>query len=118
MILSIFCHHYFTYPDSENANPYWIGITDVRRDVNPKQLMVFHLFGVDDLFPNKVTIPLAQNDSLLFDFEDAYRQTFIGMRCGHHIDYEELPPLFDTYSPRDQARIKAVMERAKNEKTS
>ncbi|MCL4253114.1 MAG: DUF4058 family protein [Anaerolineae bacterium] len=101
------------YPDDEHAHPYWIGITDVRIDVNPKQLMLFHVFRVDDVFPEKISIPLAQTDSLLFDLNEVYRQTFIGMRCGYHIDYAQLPPLFDTYSLQDQERIKAVMERAK-----
>ncbi len=104
-----------TYPSGDDSHPYWIGITDERKDKNPQQVMLIYVFGVDEPIPPKILIPLADNDSLEFDFNRVYSQTYVRLRCGLHVDYEELPPLFDTYSPKDQDRIRAVMERAKTE---
>ncbi|MDX2076834.1 MAG: DUF4058 family protein [bacterium] len=104
-----------TYPIGDDSHPYWIGITDERKDKNLQQVMLIYVFGVDDPIPQKISIPLADDDTLEFDFNLVYAQTYVRLRCGSHVDYAELPPLFDTYSPKDQDRIKAVMERAKKE---
>jgi hypothetical protein len=68
-------------------------------------------FDVDAPFPI-IDIPLLGDDVLTFDFGAVYQFTFERGKWGTFIDYASPPPRFGTYSPADQARIRAVMERA------
>jgi len=70
-------------------------------------------FGVDQNLP-KIGIPLNNIDLLLLDLGIVYNETFESLKAfSYRVDYEQLPVKFHTYSPTDQKRILAVMERAK-----
>jgi hypothetical protein len=56
-----------------------------------------------------MTIPLAGEDTLTFDFGAAYRKTFSEMLYGNEVDYAEFPLYFERYSEADQARIASRM---------
>jgi hypothetical protein len=69
-------------------------------------------FSVDQAFP-PVTIPLAGDETLEFDFSGAYKHTFSVGKWGETIDYSTSPVRLETYSPADHQRIAAVMEHIK-----
>jgi hypothetical protein len=103
------------YPKHKDSHAYTIAVTDRRPGQNPDDEMLVYIMDVDQSLPMKAVIPLAENDSIEFDFEAAYQHTFTSGRWGIHIDYAELPRNFESYSPADQQRIRQVMERAKPE---
>jgi len=82
---------------------------------NPNDEMLVYIMDVDQSLPTHAVIPLVENDSIEFDFEAVYQHTFSSGRWGIHIDYEETPRNFESYSEADQQRIRQVMERAKQE---
>ncbi len=102
------------YPHEEDSHPYMIVVSDSRLGQNSSGVGRAHVFGVDEPIPQHVIIPLADEDNLEFDFNAVYQQMFWAGNWTKHVDYHELPLRFDTYSPQDQERIRAVMERAKN----
>lgn len=70
-----------------------------------------YFFGVDQPIP-KLIIPLAGEDSVPLDFGAVYDQTFQSLRIySYQVDYAELPPNFESYTPSDQTRIQQLMER-------
>lgn len=99
------------YPYQQDSHAYIIAVTD--RRPRHQEVMLAYLIDVDMLLPKRLTIPLAGEDSLAFDFDAVYQFTFKTGRWGLHLDYDELPRNFENYSALNQARIKAVMERAK-----
>lgn len=101
------------YPHDDDSHPYTIAVTDIRFEHNPKRVVRVHIVDIDQVLPDGVKIPLADDDFLEFDFNAVYQETYTLGRWGTNIDYTELPRKFETYSPADQVRIKAVMERAK-----
>jgi hypothetical protein len=101
--------NYPVYPRSEKSYAYNIFVSDPRPTVREGRLRAYG-FAVDQPFP-PVTIPLAGDDTLEFDFSAAYRHTFLVGKWGENIDYSRPPARLETYSPADQQRITAVMER-------
>ena len=87
----------------EPARPYRIVVCEPRphRADGWAQLIEF---GVDEPIPT-VAIPLNGPDLLLCDFDHVYQTTFATGFLGDLVDYGQLPPHFDRYSPADQARI-------------
>jgi hypothetical protein len=101
-----------SYPDYEaGAYPYSIIVTDPRPSLQMGQMKVYG-FRVDDPIP-VVAIPLANEDVITLDFGAIYRRTYSSIGAySYRVDYEQMPIHFEAYSPDDQARIRAVMERA------
>lgn len=83
-----------------------------RPDYNLDDNTVVYVIDVDSPLPSRVQIPLAGDDVIEFDFNRAYQYTFEIGRWGQHLDYAQPPRRFQSYSPADQERIKAVMARA------
>jgi len=98
------------YPDDANSYPYYIAVTD-RRPSNDGNIRVY-IRDVNHALPQSIAIPLADEDSIIFDFEAVYQHTFRIGRWGIHIDYSELPRNFESYSEKDQAMIRRIMESA------
>jgi Protein of unknown function (DUF4058) len=103
------------YPDEPASHAYSLAVTDRRVGQNPDVNTIVYLLDVDMTLPTQVVLPLADQESIPFDFDAVYQYTFEVGRWGVHIDYEEPPKNFASYSPPDQERIKQVMERAKSE---
>lgn len=101
------------YPHEDDSHPYMILVSDSRLNQNTSAMGRAYVFGVDEPIPQQVVIPLADDDNLVFDFDAVYQYMFVMGNWSKHVDYHQLPVRFDTYSSRDQERIKAVMERAK-----
>jgi hypothetical protein len=100
------------YPDDTKSHAYTLCVTDMRYGHNTGSVTLVYDIDVDTPLPARVRIPLARDDSLIFDFEAAYESTFRAGRWGTNIDYAALPRNFDTYSSDDLTRIHQVMERA------
>lgn len=98
---------YPEYPRQRDSHPYNIFVSEPRPSVDKGYVLAYG-FGVDAPFP-KVPIPLANDESLEFDFGAVYQYTFKRGRWGKMANYAELPIRFETYSLRDQARIRARM---------
>lgn len=103
------------YPKRQDSHAYSVAVTDRRPDQNPDDIMLVHIINVDQPLPTQVEIPLAGRERLSFDFDAVYQHTFHSGRWGIHIDYDELPRNFESYSSADQQRIRRVMERVKQE---
>lgn len=95
------------YPRQPDSCPYNIYVSDPRPSVKEGKLSRYS-FSIDEPF-KVVTIPLAGEATLDFDFGAVYHHTFERGRWGVYIDYEQLLLRFETYNATDQARIKAKM---------
>lgn len=89
------------------AHPYRIAVIDPRPEYHQAQVFL-HEFDVDNPIP-LVEIPLNMGDILPFDFGAAYQKTFEDALYGYDMDYRQLPPHFEDYSPADQLRIATRM---------
>jgi hypothetical protein len=102
--LADYTHH------EEHAYPYSITVTNIWQ-----RAIGFYCFYVDDPIPT-IPIPLRGEETFSLDFNAIYNTTFEDdPRVRFVVDYELPPAHFETYSPADQARILAVMERLKTE---
>lgn len=88
---------------------YYIVISDPRPSVDTGKATL-NGFNFDAPFP-VIEIPLAESETLTFDFGAVYNHTFERGRWGKMLDYTALPERFETYSPEDRERIQAVMQR-------
>lgn len=95
------------YPQGIDLHPYYIALTDCRAGF-PDEMRVY-IRDVNQALPSELAIPLAGEDNLIFDFEAVYQHTFRIGRWGIHIDYDELPRNFESYSEDDQETIKEIM---------
>ena len=99
------------YPQEAGSFPYSIIVSDPRPSFDEGKVD-FYGFHVDQPVP-KIKIPLAGEDTLTFDFGAVYDEVFAGYRLARTlVDYSQLPPGFDRYSPDDQKRIWQRMEAA------
>lgn len=98
---------YPRYPKDPDSHAYSIIVSDPRPTLQ-EGLVQGYGFDVDRLFPI-ITIPLADKESLDFDFGAVYRYTYRRGRWGDQVDYTQLPARFETYSPADQAHIQRRM---------
>jgi hypothetical protein len=89
--------------------PFMIIVDDVRASIE-KGITFVHRIGIGQPIPTLV-VPLAGVDMIKVDFGSVYHRTFQSSRYYGMIlvDYADLPPRFDTYTPDDQARIRDVM---------
>lgn len=86
------------------ATPYRVAVLDPRPDLATGPVYL-GAFGADDPIP-PMTIPLAGDDSLVFDFGAAYNKTYTEMGYGlEQVDYAALPAQFDAYTAHDQTRV-------------
>ena len=87
-----------------DAHPYRIAIIDPRPNFDEGKAYIAE-FNVDEPIPT-LTIPLNENDTLSFNFDQPYQKTYTETLYGLElVDYSQLPQHFDRYSPADQARI-------------
>lgn len=91
----------------QGATPYRVSIIDTRISIKEGKLYVAH-FSVDEIIPI-ITIPLHGQDLVDFNLHAAYQATFTRIRYGKSldtlIDYQQIPPNFDTYRLSDQQKI-------------
>jgi hypothetical protein len=91
------------YPDEDGSQPYTITVT------RPTQQQVdVYLFGIQMPIPT-VTIPLAGEESVAFDFGQPYGYTWRKSRFWFYVDYTQAPARFTTYSAADRTTIRARM---------
>ncbi|HVU13574.1 MAG TPA: DUF4058 family protein [Phototrophicaceae bacterium] len=95
--------------NAPRTKAYAIIVSDPRPSVDAGRAKLYD-FDLDEPFP-VVNIPLAGDDQLTFDFGKVYQHTFERGRWGTYCDYSSPPARFGTYSPADQERIRAVMQR-------
>ncbi len=98
-----------SYIDGDTgAYPYAIIVTDPRPTLEAGELRVYG-FGVDAPLPI-IPIPLAGDDTVMFDFGDVYHFTLLnGVWLSTFVDYATEPVNFETYHEADRERIKARM---------
>ncbi|MBC7871919.1 MAG: DUF4058 family protein [Chitinophagaceae bacterium] len=97
------------------AYPYGIIVTDSRPDWYAGSVKVY---GFSVAAPiAQFLLPLAAEESLIFDLNPVYQKTFVEGRWGDMLDYTDEPERFDTYSAEDQAKIRAVMATIPNKTT-
>ncbi len=93
------------YPQATGAYPYAIIVTDSRPNAGSVK---GYGFKVAESI-TKCLLPLAGQETLIFDLNEVYQKTFIEGRWGDILDYDVEPERFETYSAEDQAKIRAVM---------
>ncbi len=99
-----------SYPDGEpGAYPYNITIIDPRPTLREGQSKTYG-FGVDEMIPT-LNIPLAGNDVVQVNFGLVYKTTYESASgtFSDLVDYTQLPPAFENYTPIDRQRIQARM---------
>ncbi|MDZ4765980.1 MAG: DUF4058 family protein [Chloroflexota bacterium] len=101
-----------SYPDREpGATAYYAAITDKRSqaELTFKDRTLVYGFGVDVSMPT-VYVPLKDADLIRFNFGAAYNAAFSRFAAfGDRVDYRQLPPNIESYTPDDQAAIRARM---------
>ena len=105
-----------SYADgTQDAHPYLLLVSTLEPSADSKGVDVYEA-DVDTPLPT-IGIPLAKPESIAFDLNAAYMQTFRSRRLyALACDYATEPPAFDRYHPDDQVRILRLLEaiRAKN----
>lgn len=97
-----------------NASPYYIAMNIPIPDIKNGKIKVYG-FGVDQPIPS-LDIPLNSINTITVDFDAPYQKAFQFTKAySLRSDYSQPPLNFDRYTKADQARILAVMERAKLE---
>jgi hypothetical protein len=99
-----------SYADgAQDAHPYLILVSTLEPSEDSKGLDIFEA-DVDTPLPT-VAIPLTKPESIPFDLNTAYVQTFRSRRL-HALacDYATEPPAFERYRSHDQARILRLLE--------
>lgn len=90
------------------AYAYLIVVSDPRPQMQDGRVDVYG-FGVTDPIP-QVTIPLADADTMLFDFGSPYQHTFAVSRYyRQRVDYRQIPANFTRYSVVDREAIQRRM---------
>lgn len=96
-----------SYPAHSDSYPYWITVTDPRPDWNIGKAQGYG-FRVSESI-KKFTLPLTNDEKMVFDLNSAYQQTFQAGRWGELLDYSIEPERFQTYSVSDQDFIRQIM---------
>jgi len=96
------------YPTDVQSYPYTVSISDPRTDTQQVQVQAYG-FGVDQSFPT-IPLPLSDKAFVGFNFGEAYHQAYERGPWHQVVDYESEPVRMDTYTPVDQARIRARLE--------
>jgi hypothetical protein len=102
--------------DNLAAYPYLVMVTDPTPTPDSESgVAQFYGFHVDEPMVG-VPIPLAEQTYIALDLSAVYNVTFSkDRRPSFMVDYEQLPLNLEAYSPADQAKILAVMQRAGSE---
>ncbi len=100
------------YPDDAKSHPYTLALTDPRPRIDQGIIRIYG-FSVGRKLP-KFAVPLANDETLPFDFEAPYQQTVRARRWRRFVDYSKEPERFETYRADDQATIHAVMQQSKD----
>lgn len=95
------------YSSDDGAVPYLIAVSNPRPSWEEGWVVVYG-FGVDQPIAT-VPLPLADNDMLVFKFDEVYQHTFQARRYHNLLDYTQLPTRFHTYSAKDQVVIQQRM---------
>lgn len=91
-----------------NAYPYTITVTDPRPTLQEGMTAVYG-WHVNDPLP-LITVPLAADETLVFDMDAVYQRTFNSLRSfRNRADYDQTPPALLTYAETDRQRIAWVM---------
>lgn len=98
---------YPIYPKAANSHAYVIFVSDPRPSVGKGKVSAYG-FDVDSPLPT-VTLPLAGEETLKFDFNAVYHVSYRRARYSDKLDYRQPPLRMETYSPADQARIRQRM---------
>lgn len=101
-------HDVLDYSKNEaQSKPYRVSLIDTRFGIESGKAYILE-FDIDEPIPN-VLIPLKEGDTVNFELAKAYQSTFYRVGYGINddtlIDYQTLPPNFDTYSLDDQRKI-------------
>ncbi len=106
-----------SYPGGEkDAYPYMVLVS--RPYPTPEEGYTdFYGFGVDDPLPT-ITIPLVNEDQVVIDLAQVYRQTFESVRVFRMlVDYAQDPVNLAGYHEKDRALIQARLARLRSENT-
>jgi hypothetical protein len=103
-------HQFPSYPDGEQgAFPYLVLVSDPRPKLQEGHLD-FYGVSVDKSLP-LVNIPLAGNDRIVLNLNEAYQKTFENTRLYRLVvDYAEEPVHFERYLPDDQMKIRSLLD--------
>jgi hypothetical protein len=86
--------------------PYLLVLTDPRPHISKTKVYGFH---TDTPIP-KIELPLAGDETLAFDFDAVYQETYASLRhFSNRVDYTQPPQFFESYAQVDQERILARM---------
>lgn len=91
------------YPEQNDSSCYRIVLIDPRPTWLDGQGSIYPIH-VDQKLPT-VDIPLNAGDTIRFNFDAPYQQTYENLFFGDAVDYARLPLHWDSYSQDDQARI-------------
>ena len=95
------------YPTHTDAYPYNLIVSDPRPNWSDGQVRVYG-FNVSQSI-KQFPIPLADDETLIFDLNTVYQHSFQAGRWGNLLDYTAEPERFNTYSPADQQVISTLM---------
>lgn len=95
------------YPEHPNGRPFYIAVSDPRPSIAAGKARVYG-FSVGQKLP-KIAIPLADDETLPFDFDEPYQQTVQARRWQRYVDYAQEPLNFGLYRADDQAAIRSVI---------
>jgi Protein of unknown function (DUF4058) len=96
------------YPSQANAYPYSIIVSDPRPNWSEGKVRVYG-FGLRDAI-RAFPVPLAGDETIVFDLNPVYQHTFRAGRWGDLLDYRAAPERFETYSVEEQEFIRRVMD--------
>jgi len=96
------------YPQDPGSKPFYLSVSDPRPTQDYPQGKVRILqFGIEESVPTTL-IPFRDGDGVRFNFDSAYDET-VKTAYAWHVDYEQAPLNWDSYSNTDQRAIAARM---------
>jgi hypothetical protein len=98
------------YPHAASSKPYYVALSDPHPGMQQGKVGIFN-FHTGEVIP-KLPIPLANDETIVFDLNRVYQHTFTAGRWYKFVDYAQEPVRIETYSPDDQARIRQIMAQA------
>ena len=96
------------YPQTSNSSPFYIAISTPHP--KPKGRVQAFGFRVDTPIPT-LFVPLAEDQGIVFSFDDPYQTAYERGPWHVLVDYEQLPANFESYDTLDRQRIQARMAR-------
>ena len=104
-----------SYPQADAGSaPYSVLISDPRPELMQGKVDAYAI-AVDAPLP-VLALPLADAETVSLDMGAVYAQTFTSVRVfSQLVDYALDPPAFDKFTPDDQAKIQAILQRIRAE---